>query len=126
MFPPISFMRNWRWQFSLRALLLIMAVVCVALTVYRWPWVEITQQSPDPIPGNDPFGDVSSPRTQYLTTYRRDWRGRPVKHGLSQYRYNDVLVDESHYYDGELHGTQQSFDEEGKLTFQQSFRAGRR
>lgn len=53
-------------QFSLRALLLLMALGGAAMVSYRWPWKE-TQVSGDEM---------------ISTEYRRGWNGKPVKHGL--------------------------------------------
>ena len=33
-------------QFSLRGMLIAMLVVCVALTIYRWPWQEEKLETP--------------------------------------------------------------------------------
>src|SRR5687768_12125711 len=63
--------RRIRLQFSLRAILVLMALVGVALTIYRWPWVE-TKEIDDPVDG----------RVTQSTTYRRGWRGKTNKYGL--------------------------------------------
>lgn len=74
-----------RWQFSLRAILVLMLGVGAALTIYRLPWVEHHQ------PVGDPFAAIS-------TTYRRGWYGQPLKHGLCQ-QSADI---EEFYCDDEL------------------------
>jgi hypothetical protein len=62
-----------RLQFSLRALLLLMAVVGAGIVVYRWPWTETNDQA-----------DV-----KVETTYHRGWNGKPVEHGLAVMTYPD-------------------------------------
>ena len=56
---------RFRLQFSLRMLLLLMAVIAISLAVFRWPWKVTT---------------VIDNETQ-TTTFRRAWNGLPLKHG---------------------------------------------
>lgn len=85
--------RRWfRAQFSLRMLLIFMAVVGVGLTVYRWPW-EVSSANPHPL------------RRQTRTvTYRRGWTGKRLKHG-SERIVDDatkLLTYEAFHFDDEL------------------------
>ena len=75
-----------RLQFSIRALLLLMAVVGVAIVVYRWPWTVTAE----------------SPMVTTTTQYRRGWHGRKLKHGLETRVYFDNLCVECWFDDGEL------------------------
>ena len=59
-------MQNRR-QFSLRTLLLLMAIVAVGVAVFRWPWVETTVE------------DLETTST----TYRRAWYFVPLRDGRS-------------------------------------------
>ena len=60
--------RILRLQFSLRGLLILMAVLGVALVIFRWPW-EVTS--------------TQGTRT-FRTPYHRGWNGKPLKHGLER------------------------------------------
>lgn len=98
-------------QYSLRGLLLSMVLIGLGLVWFRWPWVEREVFT-------DPLGN-SEVRIQ---TYRRDWNGEPLKHGLSKFgqfeefyvdnhliweaRYKDSgeLKSKRHYLRGKLHG----------------------
>lgn len=101
-----------RLQFSLRALMVLMAVLGIAITIFRWPWQATKQESwmqssllrSADGPGNDsivresnrwqskwwpPFsGKFSANRVdeyRVTTTYRRGWTGKPQRHGLQEY-----------------------------------------
>lgn len=100
----------FRLQFSLRAMLLLTALVGVAVVVYRWPWKEM---------------NVSGFET-ITTEYRRGWNGKPVKNGLqiteslpySDFKTKRWYVDDelrrelvtrlettdAYYHDQKLHG----------------------
>jgi hypothetical protein len=79
--------RGLRLQFSLRALLLLVTLVGLGLTYYRWPWEET--------------GVLSDQETK-TTTYRRAWNGRRVKHGRQFIvGKNQRLVHEVVYHDDE-------------------------
>ncbi len=99
-------------QFSLRGLLLLMAIVGAALAFYRWPWKETKVNGVETI----------------ATEYRRNWNGKAVKHGVqvktttlnpvssTQAWYSDdelrrrcsllngVVVNDTYYRDGKAHG----------------------
>lgn len=75
-----------RLQFSIRALLLFMAVVGAALVVYRWPW-SVTAETPT---------------VTTTTQYRRGWNGKAVKHGRETKVFFDNIYIENWYDDGEL------------------------
>jgi hypothetical protein len=141
--------RSFRWQLSLRMLLLLMALVGVSLAVYRWPWVEMTQHDvmvneivpvpPDPSyfnPENpfetsDPKGNDRyryEPKLLYSyerrTTYQRSWRAQPVKHGVQQTWRDGRLLHEAHFYEGELNGRRRAYDRKGNLVLEATYRAG--
>src|SRR5689334_15793096 len=96
MSPPPRPRRWFRPQISLRTLLVLMSLVGVGLTVYRWPWEE---QSQHQIGKN---GDIAD----YVRTanYRRSWRGPPVKHGLERITRNKKVTLEARYEEGLLQG----------------------
>lgn len=75
-----------RLQFSIRALLLLMAIVGVAIVVYRWPWT---------VTGETPMVTTT-------TQYRRGWNGQAVKHGRETKSFFDNLHVESWFDEGEL------------------------
>jgi hypothetical protein len=95
-------------QFSLRGLLLSMAVVGLGLVWFRWPWVEREIFT-------DPLG-YSEVRTQ---SFRRDWNGRRIKHGLSKFgRYEEFYVDGVLVWEARYSGT-------GELQYKQHFANGK-
>ena len=73
-----------RLQFSLRALLLLMAIVGAAIVVYRWPWTET---------------EVEYSGTR-VTTFRRGWNGKAVRHGERRHTDSHQIVDEEWYEQG--------------------------
>lgn len=108
--------RRFRLQFSLRAVLLLMLLCGIALNVYRWPWVE-----------ERPFVMlVGSDELQYQrqTTFHRDWRAQPVKHGPERVWRNGHLLHEAHFYESELHGPRRAFNLRGLATIEVTYRAG--
>lgn len=112
-----------RMQFSLRAMLLLMGIVGVALAVFRWPWQETR------------FSDAKS----ITTEYRRGWNGKAVKHGVqvetttsnralsTQAWYSDdelqrrcsllngTVVEDAYYRDGKAHGPYKSIRPRGNV-----------
>ena len=122
---PSPSRRRFRLQISLRVLLLLMLLVGVGLTIFRWPWVETTQQEVvDPFAG--PFDKFPNQATviEERITLRRNWRGKPIRNGLSQRFIDGQLDGEEHYYDGEMQGPKKWFVE-GKVTREQYFRQGK-
>lgn len=112
-----------RPQFSLRMILLLMAAVGVALAIFRWPWVErdFAYHS---------IGDESSAvqitqEFERRITYRRDWRGRPVKHGLEQSLRNGQVWHEANYYDGQLSGPRRVWNLQNKLAIEATYLGGK-
>lgn len=91
---------------------MLTALSGVALTIYRWPWVETKE-------------GARFPPEEWKTTYRRDWRGRPIKHGREQFTYNGQMRQVDHYYDGQLNGLRQFFDYDGKLRREGTCRHGK-
>jgi hypothetical protein len=66
-------------QFSLRALLLVMAIIGLILATYRWDWVETHRT-----------------QTEYAlyelsTTFRREWGGKMQRHGPERLSINGKL-----------------------------------
>lgn len=98
-------------QYSLRGLLLSMVFIGLGLVWFRWPWVE-----------REVFTDPLGYSEVRLQTFRRDWNGRPLKHGLSKFgpfeefhvdnvkvweaRYSESgeLKHKRHFLAGQLHG----------------------
>jgi hypothetical protein len=130
--PAASFLsRVLRLQFSLRALLLLMAIVGSGIAIFRWPWVETTEEKltlgavqfgetfeyADSI-GKDQdrwqhvrvpilWGFVVPDSDDYrvTTTFHRSWNGTPQRNGLQQHwrvRDKDQLIAQRHYIDDEL------------------------
>lgn len=96
-------MKPPRLQFSLRMLLALMAVVAIELAVYRWPWVESDVSTM--ILGSEANGET--PRTHTFerrTTYRRNWHGQAVKHGLERTLRDGKIWQETSFYEGQQHG----------------------
>src|SRR5690348_8894961 len=130
---PATRPRRWfRPQISLRALLLLMMLAGVGLTVYRWPWVETIQRETIDLltlslqlqylePGADakllPLRE-DNPLPPYVekTTFRRNWRGEKMKHGLTQKFSNGQLWCEQYFYEGERHGAERALNQEGQVT----------
>lgn len=75
-----------RLQFSIRALLVLMAVVGAGIVVYRWPWT-VT---------------ADTPMVTTTTQYRRGWNGKAVKHGRETKVYFDNLYVQTWFEEGEL------------------------
>lgn len=146
---PAPHKRRWfRPQISLRTLLLLMLLAGVGLTVYRWPWVETFQRaSIDQLRDNPHqlFADLpdrylqrafpyallppsteDDPQPPFIekVTFRRNWRGKKIKHGLSQTFANGQLWSERHFYDGELNGSEREFNKKGQVTRELHFREG--
>lgn len=75
--------RPWL-QYSLRGLLIAMLVIGLGLVAFRWPWVEREVFT-------DPLG-YSETQTR---TFRRDWNGRPLRHGLQKFGpFEEFYVDD--------------------------------
>lgn len=75
-----------RLQFSIRALLLLMAVVGAGIVIYRWPWTVTAE----------------TPMVTTTTQYRRGWNGKAVKHGRQTKVYFDNLSVETWFDEGEV------------------------
>lgn len=111
--------RRFRWQVSLRMLLILMALVGVSLAIYRWPWEETKQHQI----GTEIFqGDIADYVTR--STYHRNWRGAPVLHGPKLIQRNKQVRIESNYYDGELHGPRRVNDHRGRMLWEAHYRNG--
>jgi hypothetical protein len=124
MFERVLPFRNWRWQFSLRALLLVMAVAGGALAIYRWPWEEAIERTYQiPVPNSEAKQTVTE--IVQRVTYHRDWRGRPVKHGRTLLFSDNVLYQEEHYYEGILHGLKRAINRAGQTTEEKHYRDGK-
>lgn len=102
--------RTFRLQFSLRALLVLMALVGVGIVVYRRPWTV----------------EVEDKESRTTSQYRRAWNGKPVKHGVEIKQFfggftwhhwfeegqllkeqgfrSGALICESHWRNGKMHG----------------------
>lgn len=115
--PPTP-RRPFRLQVSLRVLLLLMAVVGVGLTIFRWPWVEDSK-----LAVQFPAAGTVHPFAQ-RTTYRRGWTGKPEKHGLEQVRDGERLVHEAYFYDGQLNGPRRAFAPNGRLIMEAHYHEG--
>lgn len=114
---PAPHSRRWfRPQISLRTLLLLMLLVGVGLTVYRWPWEEQSQHQ------IGKTGDIAD----YVRTahYRRSWRGPPVKHGLEQVTRNKKMTLQAQYEEGLLQGPRRVYTNSGKLLWEAHYQAG--
>ena len=108
-----SLARFFQPRFSLRTLLVLMAVVGVALTIYRWPWkgTKLFQAGNTNIywgelgrsdaniamqdgklrsdweePGTWIYSDTDINRFQQTTTYRRAWNFAHLKDGVEEVR----------------------------------------
>jgi hypothetical protein len=58
--------QRFRFQFTLRTILLGFALISLALVIYRWPWEETTELSR---------------KEKTVTTFRRGWNFRRIQHG---------------------------------------------
>lgn len=114
--------QRFRLQFSLRMILLMMALVGVALTIYRWPWVE-SDFAYQTI-GDEISGEKARNEFERRITYHRDWRGRAVKHGVEQSLLNGKVWHEAHYYDGELNGRRRVWNGRGGLAIEAHYLDG--
>ncbi|WP_254507491.1 hypothetical protein [Anatilimnocola floriformis] len=124
-----------------------MTCIGIGLTVYRWPWVETTAAN-DPMLRSvilsrfefiggawqaESLPSFSRPRSgtasgYRITTYRRGWTGKPLRHGPSEcWRSADTgpewLVWRQEFIDDELI-CQFCYDEEGILTHSEHFQGG--
>ena len=102
---------KWLWQYSLRGLLLAMVFIGLGLVAFRWPWVE-----------REVFTDPLGYSEVQIRTFRRDWNGGRLRHGLTKFgpleefyvddgkiweaRYTaeGQLKSKLHYSNGLLHG----------------------
>jgi hypothetical protein len=109
-------------RFSLRTLLLLITLVAVAITIYRWPWEKKQEGERWRI------GSASGPSRLYAhvenITYRRGWNGQPEIHGPKRIWHDDRLRFIANYYEGELHGPLQYYDRAGRLVVEANFRRG--
>jgi hypothetical protein len=94
-------------RYSLRGMLLSMALIGVGLVVFRWPWVE-----------REVFTDPLGHSETRLQTYRRDWKGQPIKHGISKFANSEQF-----FADGVLIWEAQ-YSPEGKLRFKHHYQNG--
>lgn len=117
MTSPTNKPSKFRLQISLRMLLLLMAAVGVAIAVYRWPWEETKAFE---------ISVASRITRPFLrqTTYRRDWAGKPVKHGRERVYADGTLLHEAHFHDGVLDGPRRAFDAQGQVVLEAHYRGG--
>jgi hypothetical protein len=100
--------QSLRLQFSLQFLLVAMALVGIAIVVYRWPWIE--------------EGETRTVR--FTTPYRRSWNGKPVKHGVEVAR--DLITNRVRklWFQENVKVKEQWFDA-GVLKFERHYRHGK-
>lgn len=122
--PASASPRRFRLQLSLRTLLVLMALVGVGLAVFRWPWVETTTQEVRDKLTIDPRTSNVHYRFELRTTYRRDWRGQPVKNGPAQIWRDGQLWHDAHFYEGELNGLRRVYNQSGQLIMEGNYRGG--
>jgi len=126
--------RTFRPQFTLRLLLLAMALFAIALGVWRWPWVEEvaaydTQRVKPPgydedsrVAWNTPVKSIATARIPF----HRGWNGAPLKHGLLEAFYSDGrLMLQQPWRDGLLHGLERWYDSRG-INIEQTWNNGER
>jgi hypothetical protein len=99
--------RTLRLQFSLRALLVAMALVGVAIVVYRWPWTVV----------------VETKELRTSTQYHRSWDRSPVKHGLQAEQPVRGETVHRWFHEGELRKEQRF--QAGVLRFERNSRGGK-
>jgi len=102
-------LRTLRLQFSLRALLVAMALVGVGIVVYRWPWTV----------------EANGTRARTTTQLHRAWNGKPVRHGMEveQTHYGEHLTWKRWFQEGQL--LKESCFKEGVLLAEKQFRNGK-
>src|SRR5690349_21236113 len=110
MVPATPPRRPWfRLQFSLRAVLVLMALVGIGLVIYRWPWERVLNFPLDKAEGfaipldsglfhgalgpAPDFREEKAIPARVVTTFRRDWRGKPIAHGPHRYYVAGVLLE---------------------------------
>lgn len=80
---PQNATRSWR-QYSLRGMLTTMVVIGLGLVAFRWPWVE-----------KEVFTDPLGYSETQIRTFRRDWNGMPLRHGLQKFGpFEEFYVDD--------------------------------
>lgn len=100
MTPQSNPQRFFRLQFSLRMLLLLMALVAISLAIFRWPWETSVVEA-----------DLT-----YTMRFHRGWNGKPLRHGLqsvaktpSRQRVREAI------YEDEVLRRERTFDARGEL-----------
>src|SRR5689334_1095683 len=96
MLPPTNAtkLNFFRPHFTLRMLLLFMLLLAVGLAIFRWPWVEITEQ----------------PNGVRTAQFRRGWNGRPLKHGPERIVTSAKRLSSEAFYDEGALRLQKAYD----------------
>ena len=141
-----GWLRGWRLQFSLRALLVMLTCVGSGLAIYRWPWETIEHKFPGAVQltharvqfsGGAWRGESADAKAHFAagsplnyrvsTTWHRGWNGRALRHGISEcWRLADDKPEELflrwQYVDDEL--TSFTWFEEGEVWHSEHYRDG--
>lgn len=114
--------RFLRPQFSLRAILLLMGIVGVALAVWRWPWQEESKQHPKLEAAPECLAmhnSIARTRMQY----RRGWWGEQLRYGVAEsFDWEGRIVARQTWYDDALHGPEIWYDLAGRPIVEQNRR----
>lgn len=118
-------MKPPRLQFSLRMLLVLMVLIGAGLTIFRWQWVE--SEISTMVLRSGANGEPPRMHTfERRTTYRRNWHGQPVKHGLEQTLRDGKIWQETTYFEGQRQGPRKAWDPQGKNPIEWNFQSGQR
>jgi hypothetical protein len=123
-----AFFRFLRPQFSLRAILLLMGFVGVALAIWRWPWQEDVPASYFPRLDAPPeFVSMHAKIVRTRMQFRRGWWGERLKYGPAEsFDEQGRLIARQNFHDDFLNGPETWFDLEGRPIVEQHRHHGQR
>src|SRR5687768_11851163 len=126
-------------RYSLRTMLVVVTLVCVA--TWYWFRVPFERQAERPMtdhevklvgqgePIRGPFGPLPMPLvSRQRLQYRRIPFGAPVRHGttITYHPGLDVILGEEHWQDGQLHGPWLRFHRNGTVAERGEYRSGKK
>lgn len=120
--------RNFSWwpRVSLRTLLLSMAVVGIALAIWRRPWTDERTDHRAHLNAPIHFRAMTAPIVRTRVQFRRGWWGEQLKYGTAEsFDKQGRLVARQTWLDDQLHGPETWFDLGGHPVVEQAWRLGK-